>query len=288
MAWNRPTSNTGNATSSSRPSGRGKMPRLRRGLIAGAIVVLGAGLAVWLLTNGEAASSPLQKKDRGLIKEVKAATVKKAVEKAEEKTTPVEKLEKPKIPVGNVITANGACAGRVMRLMDGTVITNRPRAIFERDFEKALMVALRPDGISGALLSSVRESYSETQIMQMLKELTLPKADDPPGVQKCKEQVQALKEQILLEVDSGRSLSDVLDEIQHTKAIDHMINVQTMKLQRDAEESGDAEAVRETTKRINKMRADRGLAPLEVPDEFKTAEQSEQNDDTKHEENENE
>ena len=75
MAWNKPTSNTVDATSSSRPSGRGKMPRLRKGLIAGAIVVLGAGLAAWLLTSGEATSSSLQKKDRGRIKEVTPAAV---------------------------------------------------------------------------------------------------------------------------------------------------------------------------------------------------------------------
>lgn len=73
MAWNKPNSNTVDATSSSRPSGRGKMPRLRRGLIAGVIVVLGAGLAAWLLANGEATSSSLQKKERGLIKEVTPA-----------------------------------------------------------------------------------------------------------------------------------------------------------------------------------------------------------------------
>ena len=79
MAWNRPNEKTVDATSSSRSSGRGKMPRLRRGLLAGAIVVLGAGLAAWLLTNGEAVSSPLQKKERGLIKEVSPAAAPKAV-----------------------------------------------------------------------------------------------------------------------------------------------------------------------------------------------------------------
>ena len=86
MAWNRPTSNTVDATSSSRPSGRGKMPRLRKGLLAGAIVVLGAGFAAWLLTNGEATSSSLQKKDRGLIKEVAPAA------------TPTNALRKVRMP----------------------------------------------------------------------------------------------------------------------------------------------------------------------------------------------
>ena len=67
MAWNKPTSNTVDATSSSRPSGRGKMPRLRRGLLAGAIVVLGAGLAAWLFMGGEADSRPLQSEERTFL-----------------------------------------------------------------------------------------------------------------------------------------------------------------------------------------------------------------------------
>lgn len=73
MAWNKPNSNTVDVTSSSRSSERGKIPRLRRGLLAGVIVVLGAGIAAWLFTNGEADSRPLQKTDRMLIKEVKPA-----------------------------------------------------------------------------------------------------------------------------------------------------------------------------------------------------------------------
>ena len=79
MAWNRPTSNTGNATSSSRPSGRGKMPRLRRGLIAGAIVVLGAGLAAWLIWPSSATNNQQPTtSNRSLIKEVMPAAASKA------------------------------------------------------------------------------------------------------------------------------------------------------------------------------------------------------------------
>ena len=80
MAWNKPNSNTVDATSSSRPAGRGKTPRLRRGLLAGMIVVLGAGIAAWFLTSGEATSSSLHTKERGFIKEV----------------TPVVSVQKPK------------------------------------------------------------------------------------------------------------------------------------------------------------------------------------------------
>lgn len=56
-----------------------------KGLIAGVIVVLGAGLAAWLLMSGEADSRPLQKKERGLIKEVTPAAAPKTTEEADAK-----------------------------------------------------------------------------------------------------------------------------------------------------------------------------------------------------------
>ena len=101
MAWNKPNSNTVDATSSSRSAGRGKMPRLRRGLLAGVIVVLGAGIAAGLLTSGEATSSSLQEKDRGLIKEAtpsaaptNAAPVKKVLTKEEKVQQEIDMLTK--------------------------------------------------------------------------------------------------------------------------------------------------------------------------------------------------
>ena len=97
MAWNRPTSNTVDATSSSRPTGRGKMPCLRKGLLAGAIVVLGAGLAAWFLMSGEADSRPLQKKERGRIKEAKSAVTPK-VEALTVETNKVETAKETEKP----------------------------------------------------------------------------------------------------------------------------------------------------------------------------------------------
>lgn len=65
MAWNKPDEKK---VEVERKGGQRNVHL--KGLIAGAIVVLGVGLAAWLLTNGEADSRPLQKKDRGLIKEI--------------------------------------------------------------------------------------------------------------------------------------------------------------------------------------------------------------------------
>ena len=96
MAWNKPTSGTVDATSSSRPTGRGKMPRLRKGILAGAIVVLGAGIAAWFLTNGEATSSSLQKKERGLIKEVAPAAAPTNTAVVTKRKTPKTREEKLK------------------------------------------------------------------------------------------------------------------------------------------------------------------------------------------------
>lgn len=197
MAWNRPTSNTGNATSSSRPSGRGKMPRLRRGLLAGVIVVLGAGLAAWLLTNREATSASLQKKKRGRIREVTPAAAPKCKQEA---------VDKPKkLHYWEQATTNGLSDWQIAKwrnsrlpppAITNTAAANRPPpeyAIFgtRAENEIAALITMPP----GTMVVGTPE-YGEEFKQQFLKSCETPiiiEKDDSDYVRQLKKDMIDLK-----------------------------------------------------------------------------------------------
>ena len=181
--------------------------------------------------------------------------------------------EIPAPPVGNVMTARTAKAGRVMTLMDGTVITNIVERPFKRDLEHSLWVALRPGNMGAGLLTTLQNRHSEHEIIEMLKEMTVPEEGDSEGMIRIKQEVQELKEKILIELDSGRSLSDVFDEIRNQGVAESKIKADTMRLRAEAIRSGDPEQVRETVRRANEIRAKQGLEPLTVPEEFQSPEE---------------
>ena len=67
MSWNKPSS------AHPPPKKKSAPPSLRRGLIAGLVIIALGALGLYLFSNGEATSSSLQKTDRGRIKEVTPA-----------------------------------------------------------------------------------------------------------------------------------------------------------------------------------------------------------------------
>ena len=79
MSWNKPSSVPQPPPKKSAPSS------LKRGLLAGLLVVALGALGLYLFSSGEATSSSLQKKDRGLIKEVTPAAAPKAKPEAVKK-----------------------------------------------------------------------------------------------------------------------------------------------------------------------------------------------------------
>lgn len=187
----------------------------------------------------------------------------------------VEQETKPRrtaalaVPIGNVMTARTAKVGRVMTLMDGTVVTNKVQRPFKRDLEHSLWVALRPGNMGAGLLTTLQNRHSEHEIIEMLKEATLPVPGDSEGMIRIKAEVQDLKERILHELDNGRSLSDIFDEIRNQGIAESKIKADTMRLRAEAIRSGDAQQVRDTVQHLNEIRTKQGLEPLTVPDEFK-------------------
>lgn len=227
-------------------------------------------------------SQPVSKPTKPVEKKVEKKSIEvvepEIVERPDVDEVKVVEVEKPEIPISNVITARTARTGRVMTLMDGTVVTNMPRQIFKRDFERALMVALRPGGMTRGIFTVVQNKYSDEQILQMLKEMTIPDPDDDDDIKACKNNVQALKERMLIAISEGRTVSDVMYEIRTQGAEENMLRVTAMKARAEAVRSGDAEFVNKTMEVVNNALEKKGLRPLDTPAAYRMTE-SENNEE---------
>lgn len=241
--------------------------------VAVVALVAAVGVAFLLAGRGKEENAPERSPKKMSIKEPKSIKRPKP-EKVERPVETEQKVVKiPAPPVGNVMTARTAKAGRVMTLMDGTVITNIVERPFKRDLEHSLWVALRPGNMGAGLLTALQNRHSEHEIIEMLKEMTVPEEGDSEGMIRIKQEVQELKEKILLALDSGRTLGDVFNEIRNQGVLESKIKADTMRLRAEAIRSGDPEQVRETVRQVNEVRAKQGLEPLTVPEEFQDPEE---------------
>lgn len=239
-----------------------------------AVCVIGAVAYLFVSQDAPKPAVKEKKVEKRAIEEV----VPEIVERPDVEEVKVEEVVKPEIPISNVITARTARTGRVMTLMDGTVVTNMPRPIFKRDFERALMVALRPGGMTRGIFTVVQNKYSDEQILQMLKEMTIPDPDDDDDIKACKNNVQALKERMLIAISEGRTVSDVMYEIRTQGAEENMLRVMAMKARAEAVRSGDAEFVNKTMEVVNNALEKKGLRPLDTPAAYRMTE-SENNEE---------
>ena len=269
MAWNRPTSNTVDATSSSRPSGRGKMPRLRRGLIAGAIVVLGAGLAAWLLTNGEAASSPLQKKDRGRIKEVKptASMTNKVVAVKQEPVDewnmdsryPGEKL------ISSETNSSGYVTNETVDKQGGRhVHVHARRSIWPSSTDALLasVLSVKP----GTLMAPLPPMGPEMD-KRFLDSLNRPievKPDDAENIKLLKQFVQSAREEVKERLENGEHFADILRDAQKLHNENGKIRADALAEYKEILDSGDTDGARVYALAVNQSFEKMGIQPLAV------------------------
>ena len=181
-------------------------------------------------------------------------------------TAAVHVAEAPKAaPTGKVIKARSARSGRVMTLPDGTVVTNAPRVFFKRDFERALHVALMPNGMGGTLLRQVRSRYTDEQILAMLKERGPPEPGDDATTVAVKEKVQNFKDEMLRVINQGASVSDVLDGMTRRKEADGLLRAKAFKIRTEALRSEDPEKARQSIQSANAVLDENGLRKMEIP-----------------------
>lgn len=270
-----PPKQSRNSYSRKKHSSATKTSRLGLWCVLGVAVVAMLATVLSIKDGGKESDAEMPKQTaKNTIKE-KNPSLRTRTTETEKPVEAVSKVEPvPEPPVGNVMTARTAKVGRVMTLMDGTVITNKVERPFKRDLEHSLWVALRPGNMGAGLLTTLQNRHSDEEIIAMLKEMTVPEDGDSEGMIRIKAEVQDLKERILLALDSGRTLSDVFNEIRNQGVVESKLKAETMRMRAEAIRTGDPEQVRETIRKTNELRAKNGLEPLSVPAEFQLPEEN--------------
>lgn len=263
MAWN-----GSNGASAPQVTPRKSPASPWRGAVALLIIVALGGAAYFLVSrDAPKPTKPVEKAERKTIAEVKPAEV---VKKTEESSRASEVTNKP---LGTIFRAHTGKDGQIVTLMDGTVVTNYPpKPIFRRDLERTLQVALRPGGMSRALIDVLLARHSEHEIEQMLKEMTIPEPDDPENVKRIKNEVQSLKERILEEIQSGRSVAEVFDEIKRVGMRENYLRVQAMKMRAEAIREGDVGDIRDAVNAGNQLLEQHGLPSMSMPEQARGSE----------------
>lgn len=207
MAWNRPSGKT-----VENGSGGGQRTARLKGIVAGAVVVIGAGIAAWLLMREEADTRPRQR-ERGLIREVTPAAAPKAKPASDPASAPaltnlVKNPPKQKF-LGRVTTQSFS---RVVTLADGTVTNLRSKATFKNPMEQMVSSALNPRGIVLPLRVALRR-FSDEQIREMFHTDVKPAPGDSERVLERKLELQELKIRVRELEDEGYDYDQIFDEI---------------------------------------------------------------------------
>lgn len=277
MAWNKPTSSTVDATSSSRPAGRGKMPRLRL-IIAGAVVVALGVLCIWMFSSGKDTPQAKADKERGFIKEV-APSLPKPPTQAQKlkKRYPWLKIpddwEKPYPP--QAYWPDG-------RLKEHTryvkVVTNgmnrlylsKEQLIFPEggpNVQIASLLAHEPgDLVIGEY--DVGKNFNKFFLESLEKPIVINDSDDEYA-KALKQAVIETKADLKRRLDAGENLRDVLNdtrkEMRELSLYRQEIQKMVADVKRDKKGELTAKDLEDLYGAANKMLADRGVKPLQMP-----------------------
>ena len=265
MAWNRPSEDKVKV----RGAGEQRNVHLN-GFLAGAIVVLGAAVAVWFLwPSGESAGEthPPQKRQR--IKEAKPAAAK----------TNAAEIATSKSPHGIDTSARPTKVGEKVNgyvmLPDGTIhkMTGKahsvtamqdPSQIFDNGAENeiAALITMEPGEVI------VGGPDRETFTAEFLKSTVVPiivKADDPEEVKALKRAVNEVKADLKAAHDRGEDIVAIVEKTydefqrlaQYKEDLFNEVNDYSQK-----EEVTD-EDVKDYLAAANKLLEEKGIAPLD-------------------------
>ena len=265
MSWNKPSS------APQPPPKKSTPPSLKRGLLAGLLVIVLGALGLYLFSNGEATSSSRQKKERGRIKEVTPAAAKQ--EKPVEK--PVEKKQPHywELPTTNGLTETQIRKWKFMHEppppWTNTVMATRKRpkyAIFDTrpENEIAGLISATP----GASLVGMPR-YSEKFKADFLKSCETPiivSKDDDEYTANLKREMNKVKIELRQRMADGEDLGDILTEtrreLQNLAAVKREVEREMRKVIKDTAVT--EEDVDTCIEAANKLLESKGVAPVRM------------------------
>ena len=171
-------------------------------------------------------------------------------------------------PSNRVVAARGPSSGRKVTLMDGTETVVRQKPIFRRDFERMLMAASRPGGLTMDL-SRMKRIYSETDIRRMLMEPVDIGDDDDEHVVVVKLRVQQAKEEIVEFLNGGGTIDEAIAQMQKQSRAENEERTASFKMLKELIADGNAEEIRNFVAERNKDHEKLGLPLLNVPGRFR-------------------
>ena len=262
MSWNKPSSVPQPPPKKSAP------PSLKRGLLAGLLVVALGALGLYLFSSGEATSSSLQKKDRGRIKEVTpAAAPKPAATQVVEKVVKADPYAKYGTPIscktnaalGNICTVYRDAEGKTHKVYR----PSRP-PIFKHGTDQLLAMALcgsenrsmPPLPISGNL---------DKRFLDSLKDPIEIGPDDSPDIAARKQTVIDARARMKELMDAGGSFSEILAD--HQKLFNENVKIRSdaaRELQRIVDD-GDTKGTRQYLFKVNLALQQMGIKELDEP-----------------------
>ena len=290
MAWNQPSEDN--------PKKRGGQKNIRplfRGLIAGAVVVLGA-LVVWMFVVRSGETEPAKPTQPTRAKDVKpkrvavetpASTVKQAetvsaTDAADVQEQVVDEKKPGVFAPGMIRLPNGfelrfklPAEGETRQLLAGGEIWEidskgeiqnvTPPPIFEKPFEGMISALYERDGM---VLPFALKRYSEEEVRKMCKEPTLSYDDDTPEIIQKRENVAMLKQAILEFLDGGGTFEEFVDDMQQHSQNAQRAQVEGMHGVRDLLQAGKDDEALQYYRLFTQDMADKGYGELKLPPSY--------------------
>ena len=271
--WNRPNENK----VETEKRGGQKVAHLK-GIVAGLIVViLGAAVAWWMFSGGEARQETSSKKS-GLIKEVKPALPAKSPQELEKEAHPgMVKVRGKWYPEYDKKGGKIWIASDWVRYHTPTVYTNNSNRvknriesiIFDNDADEEIAVLLmEKPGAFRIGRKKFDASFTES-FLESLKKPIIVSSDDDEMAATLKRAVIDAKKDLKARYDAGEDIVQVMNETQKELRELSLYKEELRRMVRDTDVDDDPNTLRDLYGAANKMLEERGLSPLRVPSMLK-------------------